>query len=110
MLQAFLGLSFSATIQQATRSMPKHALITSIPPLLLVLSGAIAGALGTTLTANTSLFVGLIAFSVVALLFLVTQELLLGAVENTGGESITWVNVCFFLGVLTVIMVERIFE
>jgi len=102
----FLGLSFSASVQNSTRSVFKHVAIVVIPPVVLALTGVLGHGLGTFLEESPGLFIGFIAFAIVALLFLVTQELLTEAHE-VGGDDIT-VNVMLFIGLLAGILLEKL--
>jgi hypothetical protein len=51
-----------------------------------------------------------VAFSIVALLFLVTQELLISAHEGTGGEDLWYVTVWVFIGLAVVVLMEKLFQ
>jgi len=102
----FLGLSFSASVQNSTRSVLKHIALVVIPPIVLTLSGVLGHSLGAFLEESPGLFIGFISFAIVALLFLVTQELLTEAHE-VGGEDIT-VNVMLFIGLLAGILLEKL--
>lgn len=102
----FLGLSFSASVQNATRSVLKHVILVVLPPVVLALSGVLGHSLGSMLERSPGLFIGFIAFAIVALLFLVTHELLTEAHE-VGGEDIT-VNIMLFIGLLAGILLEKL--
>ena len=104
----FLGLAYSATIQKATSSRAKLLGAMAVPPLVMIILGVIAGAAGASLTANPPVFLGFVTFSMVALLFLVTQELLISAHEGSGGEGLWYVTVWIFFGLATVIMMEKV--
>jgi len=101
----FLGLSFSASVQNATRSLRKHALLVAVPPAVLALTGVSGHMLGGVLSESPGLFIGFVAFSIVALLFLVTQELLSEAREM-GGNDVR-VNIMLFVGLLSGIFLEK---
>ena len=92
----FLGLTFAATLRNQPHG--RRALAICAPPLLLILGGLVGGALGAALSASPPLHTGLLAFGVAALLYLVTEELLLEAHESQPEEHIWWVDACFFLG------------
>merc|ERR1711972_359319 len=101
----FLGLSFSASVQNTTRSVLKHTALVLLPPVVLALSGVLGNGIGGFLEQSPGLFIGFIAFAIVALLFLVTQELLTEAHE-VGGEDIL-VNIMLFVGLLAGILLEQ---
>merc|ERR1712137_997209 len=103
----FLGLTFSATLQSETHSRVKIVGISIVPPTVLLLSGVAGHALGILLESTPDLFIGFIAFSIVALLFLVTQELLAEAHKLEGDK---FVNVMFFVGLLGGILLEKFMD
>lgn len=80
----FLGYSFACSIVKSVRRL-KTVVILGLPPcaMLAASMGAFAGA---SYVENKPPFVGLIAFALVALLFLVVEELLLEAHEKEGSE------------------------
>jgi zinc transporter ZupT len=102
----FLGLSFSATIQNATRSRGRHAGTVALPPFMLFAIGVLGSLIGKLLTSWTLVFLAFIAFAVVALLFLVTQELLAEAREVAGENKL--INAMFFAGVFGGILLETL--
>ena len=75
------------------------------PPLILVLGGA-GGALLAAAVADTALHVGLISFGVAALLYLVTEELLLEA-HSEGEGHVWWVDCAYFAGFLGSFLLEK---
>jgi zinc transporter ZupT len=100
----FLGLSFSAAIQNHTRSKLKHAATVALPPVMLFVTGALGSLIGKLLTSWAVVFIAFIAFAVVALLFLVTQELLTEAREIAGENKV--INAMLFVGVFGGIILE----
>merc|ERR1719512_506458 len=82
----FLGLSFMATLRSSTRSRFKLGSLAVLPPLVLLFCGLLGQVAGQHFKDEALLFTGFIAFSVVALLFLVTQELLAEAREFAGDD------------------------
>jgi zinc transporter ZupT len=101
----FLGLSFSATIQNATSSKAKHVILVAIPPAMLMAFGMLGHILGFHLQENPLVFVSFISFAVVALLFLVTQELLAEAREVAGENKI--INSMLFFGLFAGIVLSK---
>ena len=84
----FLGLTYAAALTKQPRWLATLAMIG--PPVILVLGGA-GGALLAAAVAGTALHVGLISFGVAALLYLVTEELLLEA-HSEGEGHVWWVD------------------
>jgi ZIP family zinc transporter len=102
----FLGLTFSAQIRNVTNNVWRHAMVVSSPPLVLIIGGLCGASVGTLLEANPAVFVACLSFAIVALLFLVTQELLIEAHENNPVET-WWVSSMFFVGVLFIILEDK---
>lgn len=103
---AFLGLSFCATITNATQSYMRRAIVVALPPFMLLIAGIAGTHVGEALRENQAIFVGFIGFSVVCLLFLVTQELLTEAREVGGDNAL--INSMLFVGLLGGILLEKI--
>lgn len=104
----FLGLSLSSSVYNITSSRAKHLGISGIPILALQVGGFVAALMGDSLQANEAAFAGFITFAIVALLFLVTQELLLTAHEITDQASLWYVNINLFLGAGMVMFIEQL--
>ena len=100
----FLGLTFSATISNATKSSMVHAMIVVMPPIVMSMAGCLAGAIGPALESSTFTFIIFLSFAVVALLWIVTQELLLQAHENAANTSVWYINMWLFVGVMMSLM------
>ena len=99
----FLGLTFAAAMAKQPRSVACAAVV--VPPVILILGG-ISGALAVdAMSAYPALHVGLISFGIAALLYLVTEELLLEAHHN--GEVSWWVDLMFFVGFLGAFLLEK---
>lgn len=101
----FLGISFSAQIKSSTNSVLKHIIVCVVPPLCILGSGIVGREIGNSLQENQGVFIGFVAFSIVAILFLVTQELLREA-QEFAGENIL-INMMFFVGLLLGVLMDR---
>jgi ZIP family zinc transporter len=100
----FLALSVASTLAKEGQS-KSRIIITTIVLSLLVLIGATIG--GTLLQGIHSYKLeGIIAFAVAALLFLVTEELLVEA--HKGQQDTSIATTMFFLGFLIVLILETI--
>jgi zinc transporter ZupT len=104
----FLGLSFCIDLTKATRRIPMIVFLSCLPPLALLSAGVLGTYVGGALHENPAVFVGLIAFSIVALLFLVTQELLTEARKVAEGSTV--MNSMIFVGVLAGILLSKSLE
>ncbi len=99
----FLGLSVAVNLRQGA---PKWQVIATPPALsLLTVGGA---ALGVTMLAGVSAvtLAAVLAFGAVALMYLVTEELLVEAHQSS--ES-PWIASTFFLGFLVYLVIEELF-
>lgn len=104
----FLGLTFAARSKQVTTKLCKFLALVLSPPLALCGGSFLGANLANSVAEYPSVFVGFIAFSIVALLFLVTQELLIEAFENTDSEGLWYVNIWLFIGIFIVLMSEKV--
>ena len=94
----FLGYSFGCAVSSQVQNRLVAFSLLAIPPLCLAGCGIGAFALGSALQ-SCFVFTGLISFSLVAVLFLVIQELILEAAEKNEGEN--WnVSIFIYLGLL----------
>lgn len=102
---AFLGYSYSCTLAKCTPSCVK-TLVLALPPLMILLASIVAGA-AAHVVEHSPAFVGLIAFSLVALLFLVVEELLLEAHEKESSDE--WhISGCLYVGLILSICLDVI--
>ncbi|KAJ1462502.1 hypothetical protein M885DRAFT_505406 [Pelagophyceae sp. CCMP2097] len=105
----FLSLTFATTLKGLPRWMQ---LVTNLlPPTTLMLGGVLGAATALVTLQHAPLHVGLISFGVAALLYLVTEELLLQAHESQGPEEhIWWVDLCFFVGFLASFLLDKLLK
>lgn len=97
----FLGLSVSAALSQANASRRRIIITTAGIALLLPLGTAVGTPLG---GLSDSILAGLFAFGLVALLYLVTEELLVEAHEVEDNPLITAI---FFVGFFLLIVIDE---
>lgn len=105
----FLGLSFSAQVKEGTRNSLVHFAICTLPPLALFGAGMLGRGVGSALESSQAVFIGVIAFALVALLYLVSQELLVEARE-VSGEAGIWIRVTFFVGVFGGLILDKVLD
>lgn len=97
----FLGLSLAEPLRQANASSWRIVGMASALALALPLGAAIGVPLG---SISEPIRTGLFAFGLIALLYLVTEELL---VEAHGREDIPFVTAMFFVGFMLLVMLEQ---
>ena len=80
----FLGLAYGSVLRGDSGGLTTLALAgqLALPPTIMVFAAWLGASLGTGLEKNSVLFLAMLSFSTVALLSLVTQELLVEAREN----------------------------
>jgi zinc transporter ZupT len=101
---AFLGLQYSTKVRSTVQNALLQFALISLPPVILFFAGMLGAYAGSLLTANQSLFIGFIAFSLVALLFMITQELIVEAHE--GSDSMLS-NSMLFIGILGEMVLDK---
>lgn len=103
----FLGYAFACSILKAAARPYTAVAILGLPPVSMLVSAAVACLTAGRMEHHPA-FSGLIAFAMVALLFLVFQELLLEAQEKEDGEA--WhISLWLYAGLLLSINVDMIF-
>jgi ZIP family zinc transporter len=100
----FLGLAVTLSLARAGKP-PRAILVTSLVLALLVLAGSLAGACVLAAIESRAVHGGIVAFGASALLYLVTEELLVEAHEE---EDVPWVSATLFLGFLGILLLERL--
>ena len=106
----FLGLAVSLRIQKCTGSSAwarNTALV--MPPLLMLGSSALGAASGSAARAHPAAYIGFISFGIVALLYLVVNELLVEAREAQAGKEYWWTAMVLFVGIYSVIVLDMAF-
>jgi len=103
----FLGLSFSGSVKQGTSNPMVHMAICAIPPAAIFAAGCLGRAAGAALESNQAIFIGFISFALVALLYLVTQELLVKARNVSGDEGVV-IRLMFFVGLLGGLILDKV--
>lgn len=105
----FLGLAVSVRIQKCTASSASARMTSLIfPPLVMLLSSGLGAACGASARAHPVVYIGFIAFGIVALLYLVVNELLVEAREALGGEEYWWTAMVLFVGIYSVILLDMV--
>lgn len=103
----FLGLTFGTTMATLRRSRACLLCAVILPPLLLAVGGAFGGMTASMLEGSPALHTGLLSFGVAALLYLVTEELLIEAHSGHTSEHTWWVDLQFFVGFFLSMLVEK---
>ena len=104
----FVGASFANTVSRCTGASRQTRFVAIYTaPFIMLLGALIGAALGNVSKDVPAVFTGFVAFGVVALLFLVTHELLIEAHESTKDSDVVWINMVFFFGIYIVLILNR---
>lgn len=105
---SFLGMAYSARLKKCTgSSLFYRTLALYTPPFIMFFASGIGAALGSAVQNLPALFIGMVAFGAVALLFLVTNELLIEARQAQGEEDLWYISIMVFVGIYLVLMVDH---
>lgn len=107
---AFLGMAYSSRLNKCTgSSCLVRAIALYSPALIMFLSSGVGAALAILSVEYPAFYIGFVAFGVVALLFLVCNELLIEARAAQGSEERWWISILVFIGIYVVLMVDHAF-
>ncbi len=98
----FLGLSLAAELGEAALSRSRSVAVVGSAALLLPVGAVAASGIA---RLSPSLLTGFLAFGLIALLYLVTEELLVEAHETPDRP---WVTALFFIGFLLLLVLEQL--
>ena len=106
---AFLGMAVSIRVRKCTGSsmFVRYACIT-VPPLIMLGATVLGSLVGSISKSYPILFVTFVAFGVIALLYLVFNELLVEAREAQEGDVRWWVTAVVFVGIYVVIFTDHL--
>lgn len=107
----FLGLAVSMRVKQCTAS-SVFARYTALimPPIIMLLASVLGSFVGSTARSYPMLYIGFISFGVVALLYLVVNELLVEARESLTGNEQWWSGMVLFMGVYFVLLLDLLIK
>ena len=106
---SFLGMAYASRLLKCTgSSFLARSIAVYVPPIIMFLSVGVGAVLGKTTEEYPILFIGLVAFGVVALLFLVCNELLIEANKAQGENQQWWISIMVFLGIYIVIILDHV--
>jgi len=108
----FLGIAYSWRLGKCTGSSKiKRVAATYLPPLVMWAAAVLGGYIANSTRDEPLVFVSFVAFGVVALLFLVCNELLIEAREAQGEDGKWWISIWVFVAVwLVLVMAPLIAE
>jgi len=102
---AFLGLTFAATISK--QPAVRRNIAVAAPGAVLLLGALLGAATASAVAKSVALHAGVVSFGVAALLYLVTEELLLEAHSSQAEDHVWWIDLCFFVGFLGSFIMEK---
>jgi zinc transporter ZupT len=103
----FLGLAVSMRIRNCTASSvwARYAALI-VPPFIMFLSSVMGAFVGAAARSQPMVYIGFISFGVVALLYLVVNELLVEARESLAGNERWWTGMVIFIGIYLVLILD----
>ena len=105
----FLGLAVSLRVSKCTASsMLARTTVLVMPPLIMLAAAVFGAVTGALARAHPVLYIGFISFGIVALLYLVVNELLVEAREAQGGKEYWWTAMILFVGIYSVILLDLV--
>lgn len=106
---AFLGMAVAMRVRKCTGSSELVRMASLVaPPALMWLASLAGAAAGSSSREYPVLFVSFVGFGVIALLYLVMNELLPEAREAMEGADVWWVNCVPFVGIYIVVFMDRV--
>jgi zinc transporter ZupT len=106
---SFLGMAYASRLVKCTGTTAlRRNLALYGPPLLMFLATGMGARLASAVRDIPVIFVAFVAFGVVALMFLVCNELLIEAKNAQGEEEKWWISICIFAGIYMVLIVNQL--
>lgn len=106
---SFLGMAYSSRLCKCTGSTPISRFYATIfPPLLMLLATGIGASLAKIAFHTPAVYIGFVAFGVIALLTLVCCELLIEARENQQDNQHWYIQGLIFAGVYVVLVLDNV--
>lgn len=106
---AFLGMAYASRLVRCTgTSAFKRNLALYAPPFVMFLAAGLGALLAGATRETPMIFIAFVAFGVVALMFLVCNELLIEAKNAQGEEEKWWISICIFLGIYMVLIINQL--
>ena len=104
---SFLGMALTVRVMKCTGSstLIRNLSIVS-PPFIMLLASTMGALVGTMALEHHIFFVIFVSFGVVALLFLVCNELLIEAKNVQGDDEVWWITSMIFVGIYVVLITD----
>jgi len=102
----FLALTLAAVMRR--QPLCSAALVLLGAPAALAAGAGVGAAVAAAVASSPALHTALVSFGIAALLYLVTEELLLEAHEGQEEEHVWYVDLCFFLGFMSAFLLEKL--
>jgi zinc transporter ZupT len=104
----FLGMAYTSRVMKCTGSSVNARIATIVSaPLIMLAAAGLGGEIGLMSESNPLAFVSFVSFGIIAILFLVCNELLIEAKELQGDDPKWWINGTIFLGIYIVILMDH---
>ena len=104
---SFLGMALTVRVMKCTGSSELVRNLSIVaPPFIMLLASTLGALVGMIVLDHHVFFVIFVSFGVVALLFLVCNELLIEAKSIQGDEEIWWITCMIFVGIYLVLITD----
>ena len=104
----FLALTYAAGLRKQPRCIAIPCIVAA--PAVLAVGACVGAGAAAAVASNSALHTALISFGVAALLYLVTEELLLEAHEGQSEEHVWYIDFFFFFGFMAAFLLEKFSE
>jgi len=105
---SFLGMAYTTRVMKCTGSSVNSRIFTIVSaPLIMLAAAGLGGEIGLMSESNPLAFISFVSFGIIAILFLVCNELLIEAKELQGDDPKWWINGTIFLGIYIVILMDH---
>lgn len=106
---SFLGMAYASRLVKCTgTSALRRNLALYGPPVVMFFAAGLGSLMASAVRHIPMIFVAFVAFGVVALLFLVCNELLIEAKNAQGEEEKWWISICIFAGIYMVLIINQL--
>lgn len=107
---AAVGMAYAPAVDMCSGvTQSARRLTIYLPPILMFLVSGLAAYIGEEARKVPVIFITLVAFGVIALIFLTTNELLVTARKNQGKEPKWYINLFIFAGFYVILMLSHAF-
>ena len=107
---AAVGMAYAPAVDMCSGvTLCARRLTIYLPPIVMFLVSGLAAYIGEAARKVPIIYIALVAFGVIALIFLTTNELLVTARKNQGNDPKWYINLWIFAGFYVILMLSHVF-